>query len=59
MNILKLILLYLFASLATYFLTAFTFYECDLNFMNWKPISRFNVIFMGFTPLFWLYNDRD
>ena len=57
MNILKLILLYLFAFLGTYFLTAF--YETDLNFVNWSSISRLNVIFMGFVPIFLFYNNKN
>lgn len=57
MTILKLILIYLFGFLGTYFLTAF--YELDLNFMNWSSISRLNVIFMGFVPFFLFYNNKN
>lgn len=57
MTILKLILIYLFGFLGTYFLTAF--YEVDLNFMNWSSISRLTVIFMGFVPFFLFYNNKN
>lgn len=57
MNIIKLILIYLFAFFGSYILIAFC--EADLNFINWTPKVRFTVIMFGFVPFFWPYNDKD
>lgn len=57
MNIIKLILLYLFAFFGSYILTAFV--QADLNFTNWPQHDRFLVVLFGFVPFFWLYNDRN